>query len=89
VFRGIGCFKNPYSIKLKENHIPTSKPPHRIPIKVKEKLKAVLNRLCDLRIISKINEPTDWVNKIAIVEKPNGSVRICLDPKDLNNAIKK
>jgi len=35
VFRGVGCFKNPYSIKLKENHTPLSKPPHRVPIKVK------------------------------------------------------
>ncbi|XP_015375894.1 PREDICTED: uncharacterized protein K02A2.6-like, partial [Diuraphis noxia] len=89
VFRGVGCFKNPYSIKLKENHTPVSKPPHRVPIKVKEKLREELSRLTELGIISKINEPTSWVNKIVIVEKPNGSIRICLDPKDLNMAIKK
>ncbi|CAI6372162.1 unnamed protein product [Macrosiphum euphorbiae] len=69
--------------------MPISKPPHRVPIKVKEKLKEELSRLTELGIISKINEPTSWVNKIVIVEKPNGSIRICLDPKDLNMAIKK
>ena len=30
----------------------------------------------------------DWVNSLVISEKPNGSLRICLDPKDLNKAIK-
>lgn len=34
-------------------------------------------------------EPTDWVNSMAIVEKPNGSLWICLDPKHLNKAIKR
>jgi len=55
---------------------------------VKEKLKEELSRLTELGIISKMNEPTSWVNKIVMVEKPNGSIRICLDPKNLNMAIK-
>ena len=42
-----------------------------------------------LGIISKVEEPTEWVNSIVIVEKQNGSIRICLDPKDLNQAIKR
>ena len=28
--------------------------------------------------------PTEWVNSIVVVQKPNGSLRICLDPVDLN-----
>ena len=31
----------------------------------------------------------DWVNSLTIVEKPNGKLRLCLDPKDLNKAIKR
>lgn len=38
-------------------------------------------------IIEKVNGPTDWVSSIVIVGKPNGDVRICLDPKRLNDAI--
>ena len=40
-------------------------------------------------VVRKVKEPTDWVNPMTIVEKPNGSVRICLDPRYLNKAIKR
>ena len=40
-------------------------------------------------IIVPVVEPIDWVNSLVVREKPNGSLRICLDPKDLNKAIKR
>ncbi|KAL9953685.1 hypothetical protein ACROYT_G041138 [Oculina patagonica] len=39
--------------------------------------------------IQLITEPTDWVSSVLAVPKKDGSVRICLDPKDLNTAIKR
>ena len=40
-------------------------------------------------IISKLdhNTPTPWLNSYLIVKKANGSLRICLDPTDLNKYI--
>ena len=40
-------------------------------------------------VIEKVTIPTDWVNSLVVVEKPNGKLRICLDPRDLNAAIKR
>ena len=40
-----------------------------------------------LNVIEKIDEPTEWVNSMAVVVKPNGKLRICIDPRDLNQAI--
>ena len=40
-------------------------------------------------IIKPVHEPTEWVNSLVVVEKPNGKLQICLDPKDLNKAIKR
>ena len=40
-------------------------------------------------IIDQVDEPTDWVNSMVIVEKRDGNFRICLDPHNLNKAIKR
>ena len=41
-----------------------------------------------MNVNEKVDYPTDWVNSIVLVEKGDGSIRIGLDPKDLNKAIK-
>ena len=45
--------------------------------------------MVDLDITEPIKKPTDWVNGLGIVEEPNGKLCICLDPRPLNNAIKR
>jgi hypothetical protein len=40
-------------------------------------------------VIAPVDEPTDWVNSLVITEKKNGSLRLCLDPKDLNKNIRR
>lgn len=42
----------------------------------------------DNKIIEPVDYPTDWVNNIVVVEKPDKSLRICLDPVQLNECIK-
>ena len=38
---------------------------------------------------SKVRPANDWVSNLVVVEKKDGSLRLCLDPKDLNKAIKR
>ena len=40
-------------------------------------------------IIVPAEEPTDWVNSLVVIEKPNDSLRVCLDPRDLNKEIRR
>ena len=42
-----------------------------------------------LGVIERVEEPTDWVNSITCVKKKTGDLRVCLDPKDLNENIKR
>ena len=43
-----------------------------------------------LAVIAKVTEPTDWVNSIAAPEKQRiGALRVCLNPRDLNQAVKR
>ena len=64
-------------------------PPRRVPIALKAKLKAELERLEDLGVIQKVTGPTDWVSNLASAEKPNGKLRVCIDPQHLNKALKR
>ena len=34
-------------------------------------------------VIKRTEKPSDWVKSLVTVEKPNGSLGLCLDPKDL------
>ena len=43
----------------------------------------------NLGVIRKVEEPTEWVNSFVLVTKPNGKLHVCLDPRNLNNAIKR
>ena len=45
--------------------------------------------MVDLDIIELVDEKTDWVNGLVIVEKPNRKLQICLDPQPLNEVIKR
>ena len=40
-------------------------------------------------VIKKQTKPTAWFNSMVTVVKPNGKLRICMDPKDLNRAIRR
>ena len=64
-------------------------PPRKIPFTLRQKVKEELDRMEKLGVIRKAEEPTEWVSSLVVVEKPNGKVRLCLDPRDLNKAIQR
>lgn len=87
VFEGLGLLKNQCSLKVNSNIQPVVDPPRKIPFTLHESLKKELNRMVNLNVITPVREPTEWVSSIVLVTKPNGSIRVCLDPKNLNKAI--
>ena len=78
-------------MKIDERATPLVHPPRRIPYMLKDKVKAELCRMEEMGIITKVGKPTEWVNPIVVVGKPNGDgiVCICLDPVDLIKAVKR
>ena len=90
LFKGIGTIPGKCHLHLKDNVTPTVNPPRRIPEALKNRLKIELDQMVKDKIIRRVTEPTDWVNSIVAVEKPKtGKLRICLDPKALNEAIRR
>ena len=88
-FGEIGCLDKLYHIELNPDIQPVIAPSQKIPHSLKPRLKQELERMIKLHIIEPVVEPTEWVNAMVIVEKPNGKLRICLDPRPLNKAIKR
>ena len=52
-----------------------------------KQLELELDYLIEEEIITEQVEPTPWVSSVTFPRKPNGEVRVCLDPSNLNKAI--
>ena len=59
----------------------------RVLIALKEPLKQELDRLSNIGVIQSVDSPTEWVSAIVVTTKNNGKVRLCIDPKPLNQAL--
>lgn len=90
LFQGIGLFPGKSKLHLKSDAVPVVNPPRRIPEALRDRVKTELHRMENNGIIKKVTEPTDWVNSMHAVEKPKtGKLRIVLDPKYLNDNIRR
>ena len=87
LFTGIGCIPGRYSIKLKEDAKPVIRGCTKIPFAKRDKVKQAIDIAVAQHVMVKQNEPTEWVNSLSVVDKPDGSIRLCLDPRPLNKAI--
>ena len=62
-------------------------PPRRTLNALKDSIKSELDKMVDQRIIHTIEEPTDWVSSLTYVTKRDGSIRVGLDPRQLNKEL--
>ena len=85
VFNGLGILQGDFHIHLKPDATPFAlHTPRNVPLPMRPKVKAELERMERLGVISKMDEPTPWCAGMVAVPKSDGSVRICVDLKPLN-----
>ena len=77
------------NLKRDKNVRPTILPSRKIPLALRTKVKQELYDLINRNVISFAIKPTEWVRQVAVVEKPNGDLRIYIDPQPLNAALKR
>lgn len=88
LFQGLGCIKDYIcDLKLKPDAVPSIDACRRVPFKLRNILKEELDNLEHNNIICKVEEPTEWVSSIVLTTKKNGKIRLCIDPRKLNQAI--
>ena len=68
---------------------PRALPCRKLPLALQENVKEELNHLVEAGVLVPVEEPTAWVSQMAVVKKPNGSLRICIDPQPLNAALQR
>ena len=105
VFTGIGKFPGlPYKFQLKPNAKPTRHAPRKVPIHLQEMFHEEIRNLEALGILEETKDVTEWVNSFVIMKKklpinshnshsPGHAIqkklRICLDPRDQNEALER
>ncbi len=76
-----------YHIRLDGSVEPVQHAPRRVPVPLRECLKKTLDDLVQQEILAPVKQPTPWISSMVVVLKKDGTLRICLGPKDLNKAI--
>ena len=86
LFTGIGNMNTTIDIKLRDDAVPYVAPIRRVVHALQEPLHLELEKLVDEGILHKlkINEKSEWLNSFVCVCRPNGSIRLCVDPTHLN-----
>ena len=87
--KGVGQLEGEYHIRLDPRINPVQHAPRRVPVALRDRLKETLDDLVLQGIIAPVTTPTRWISSMVVVPKKNGTLRICLDPKDLNKAIQR
>ena len=86
-FDRLGSLKGAYNIRIDPSVKPAMHARRKVPIESKEAIDRELDYLIEEEIIMEQVEPTPWVSSVTFPRKPNGDVRVCLDPSNLNKAI--
>ena len=80
LFKGLGELDGEFSIKLKPDSTPFAlTTPRRVATPLLNKVKAELERMENMGVVSKVDVPTEWCAGMIVVPKPDGNVRICVD----------
>ena len=76
-----------YTIRTDPNISPVQHARRKVPIEYQEQIQCTLNDMVAKGVITPASQPTEWVSSLTCPHNPDGSLHICLDPKDLNKAL--
>lgn len=76
-------------IDIDESVTPVAQHARRVPIALRRQVEERLNQLETAGIIEKVNEASAWVSPLVPVLKDTGEVRLCVDMRRANTAIRR
>ena len=87
--KDLGTLPGTIHLQVEEDAKPSITPSQRVPTALREKFKVELDRLEGQGVLAKVDEPTPWVSSVVLATKKSGALRICIDPRPLNQALKR
>ena len=78
-----------HTTSLWDDAKPVVHAPLKYPIAMQPLVHEKLDEFPEQGIIMPVEEPIDWMSLLAYAWKANGKLRVCLDPQDINKAIKR
>ena len=89
LFKGIGKLKDfQLKIPIDSSIEPVCQTARQVPYHLRDKLSQKLKELEELDIIEKTTGPTHWVSPVIVVPKSDGDIRLCVDMRRANLAVK-
>lgn len=89
LFAGLGCLPGKYHIVVDESVQPVICASRKIPLAMRDRLAEELKKMEQLGVIRKVSHPTQWVQPLVLAAKKNNGIRVCLDPRELNRAVRR
>ena len=85
----VGTLPITYKMTLDPEAQPVVRLARRLPVAMREKVKAELDRMISLGVITPVSEPSEWVSMVATHKNNSDDIRLCIDPRDLNKVLKR
>ena len=83
-FDTIGNMSRSYTIRTDPSITPVQHALRKVPIK---QIEHTLDEMVEKGVIAPVSWPIEWVSSLKYPHKPDGTLHICLNPKDLKKAI--
>ena len=87
--RPLGTLPGEVHLEVDNSVKPIITPTRRVPTALKDELKEELNRYVEQGILTPVEEPKPWVSSLAVATKKSGALRVCIDPRPLNETLKR
>ena len=87
--RPLGTLPREVHLEVDHSVKPVITPTRRVPTALKEDLMDELTRYVEQGILAPVEEPMPWVSNLAVATKKSGALRVFIDPRPLNEALKR
>jgi hypothetical protein len=85
-----GCYKHEIvSLQLTPDAKPKQFPPRKVPLALQAQARSQLDEMLRDGVIERVTEPSPWCHPMQIAHKPDGRLRICMDPRYLNQFLER